>query len=270
MYFAASQAAADTEAPSVPSGIAASAATDNSVKLAWASSTDNVGVTGYEVYNGSNLLGTTATTDYTVTGLVANTAYSFTVKAKDAANNTSAASAPLSVTTRTANLLTNAGFEAYTGSNGVADNWTAYNESGTTVSTEVVSTPVYEGMKAQKITASSLGEGNLATMFQQVAVGANVPYHASAQYQVQSLANGAVRLSIQYYDASNSLLASHIQEQATTTSGYVQVEKNEITPVGTSYARVFASLRGISTNGSGTLYVDSMYFATSQGRGALK
>ena len=66
--------------------------TTTSVPLSWTASTDNVAVTGYDVYRGTTLVGTSTTTSYTVTGLTAGTAYSFTVRAKDAAGNVSAAS----------------------------------------------------------------------------------------------------------------------------------------------------------------------------------
>ncbi|WP_179215629.1 fibronectin type III domain-containing protein [Paenibacillus sp. MY03] len=90
----------DTQAPTAPTGLASPSKTSISVSLSWTASTDNVGVTGYEIYNGSTLAGTTTgATSYTVTGLSASTAYSFTVKAKDAAGNISAASSALSVTT---------------------------------------------------------------------------------------------------------------------------------------------------------------------------
>ena len=75
----------DTTAPSVPTGLTAGTTTTTSVPLSWTASTDNVaGVAGYEVYRGSTLVGTTTSTSYTVTGLSAATAYSFTVRAKDA------------------------------------------------------------------------------------------------------------------------------------------------------------------------------------------
>lgn len=92
--------AGDTQAPTAPTGLTSPSKTASSVSLSWTASTDNVGVTGYDVYNGSALAGsTTGATSYTVTGLSAGTAYSFTVKAKDAAGNQSAASSALSVTT---------------------------------------------------------------------------------------------------------------------------------------------------------------------------
>ncbi|NBC68376.1 hypothetical protein GT003_05125 [Paenibacillus sacheonensis] len=91
--------ASDTQAPTAPSSLTSPSKTATSVNLSWTASTDNVGVTGYDVYNGSTLAGTTAGTTFTVSGLSASTAYTFTVKAKDAAGNVSSASNALSVTT---------------------------------------------------------------------------------------------------------------------------------------------------------------------------
>ncbi|WP_231891328.1 fibronectin type III domain-containing protein [Paenibacillus swuensis] len=96
----------DTQAPSAPAGLSAGAVTSSSIAVSWNASTDNVAVTGYNVYNGSALAGSTTgsgATSFTVTGLAANTTYSLTVKAKDAAGNLSAASAVLSVRTSTTN-----------------------------------------------------------------------------------------------------------------------------------------------------------------------
>ncbi|WP_299104674.1 endonuclease [uncultured Tenacibaculum sp.] len=89
----------DTQAPTTPSNLASSNITSSAVNLSWSASTDNVGVTGYEVFNGSSKVATVTTTAYQVTGLTASTSYTFTVKAKDAAGNTSASSNAVSVTT---------------------------------------------------------------------------------------------------------------------------------------------------------------------------
>ncbi|RXR20891.1 T9SS type A sorting domain-containing protein [Flavobacterium amnicola] len=89
----------DTTAPSTPASLTASGTTSSSTNLAWTAATDNVGVTGYNVYSGTTLLGTATGTTYTASGLTASTTYSFTVKAKDAAGNLSASSNAVSVTT---------------------------------------------------------------------------------------------------------------------------------------------------------------------------
>ncbi len=94
----------DTQTPTSPTSLVASEITQTNFTLNWTASTDNVGVTGYDVYQGSTLIGNNvSTTSFNVTGLVAGTTYSYTVKAKDAAGNVSAASSPLSVTTTSDN-----------------------------------------------------------------------------------------------------------------------------------------------------------------------
>ncbi|WP_328899059.1 MULTISPECIES: glycoside hydrolase family 6 protein [unclassified Streptomyces] len=89
----------DTQAPTAPTGLTSTAKTSSSVSLSWTASSDNKAVTGYDVYRGGTKVGSSTTTSYTDTGLSASTAYSYTVKAKDAAGNVSAASSALSVTT---------------------------------------------------------------------------------------------------------------------------------------------------------------------------
>ena len=80
------QAAADTEPPTAPV-LSSTGATNSTIDLSWTPSTDNVGVSGYEVYVGGVLNGATTSLNYTVTGLAAATNYSIYVRAKDAAGN---------------------------------------------------------------------------------------------------------------------------------------------------------------------------------------
>jgi chitinase len=89
----------DDTAPTAPSGLRVSGKTATSVTLTWNASTDNVGVTGYDVYRGTTKAASTTATGATITGLTAKTAYTFTVKATDAAGNASPASESVSVTT---------------------------------------------------------------------------------------------------------------------------------------------------------------------------
>lgn len=94
-------ASSDTTPPSVPGSVAETSHTSSAVSLSWAASKDNVAVTGYEVFVGGSPTASVVTAGLTatVTGLSPATTYSFTVKARDAAGNRSAASTAAVVTT---------------------------------------------------------------------------------------------------------------------------------------------------------------------------
>src|SRR5688500_134902 len=100
------QPPADTTAPTVPSGVTATAQSATAILVSWTASTDASGISGYRVFRdgGATAVGTVTTTSYTDTGLTPATAYSYTVVAVDAAPtpNLSAASAAVSATTQSA------------------------------------------------------------------------------------------------------------------------------------------------------------------------
>ncbi len=101
----------DTQAPASPSNLAASGVTASTLTLTWSAATDNVAVTGYDVYQNNNKINVTPINalSYNVTGLAAVTSYDFYVVARDAAGNLSASSNTINVTTATASVCTGTG-----------------------------------------------------------------------------------------------------------------------------------------------------------------
>jgi chitodextrinase len=91
----------DTQAPSAPANLVATAKSSSSIGLTWGASSDNTGVTGYRVYRNGGLVASPTTTSWTDTGLAAGTSYSYQVKAVDAALNASAPSNTASASTPT-------------------------------------------------------------------------------------------------------------------------------------------------------------------------
>ncbi|MFB7241248.1 carbohydrate binding domain-containing protein [Streptomyces populi] len=94
--------APDTQAPTAPTGVTATA-TNTSVVVSWNPATDDTAVTKYQLTRTGGTKGTVVTdvgsTVYSDTGPEEKTDYAYTVKAVDAAGNTSPASAAATVTT---------------------------------------------------------------------------------------------------------------------------------------------------------------------------
>lgn len=104
----------DTQAPSAPTNLQASAS-GALASLVWTASTDNIAVAGYRIYRDGLEIGTSVTTAYSDTSASPSTAYSYTVRAYDYANNLSAVSNMANVTTG-ANMQPSAAFTYNTSS----------------------------------------------------------------------------------------------------------------------------------------------------------
>jgi hypothetical protein len=91
----------DTQPPSTPTGLKASAASASEIDLSWSRSSDNVAVVGYVIYRNRTKLTTVsgATTAFKDANVAPSTRYTYTVAATDAAGNSSPRSRPASATT---------------------------------------------------------------------------------------------------------------------------------------------------------------------------
>ena len=101
--------APDTIAPSVPTGLVGTSTSSDErsdVKLSWTASTDNVAVDKYLVYRNGAEVGyvNSPATTFTDTGLLSSTPYQYSVKAADAAGNTSNPSQAITVTTQPSDI----------------------------------------------------------------------------------------------------------------------------------------------------------------------
>ncbi|MCX4643143.1 MULTISPECIES: glycoside hydrolase family 18 chitinase [unclassified Streptomyces] len=86
-------------APSAPGTPTASSVTDTSVKLAWTAATDDKGIKNYDVLRDGAKVATVTGTSYSDTGLTAGTDYSYTVQARDTADQSGPASGSVKVHT---------------------------------------------------------------------------------------------------------------------------------------------------------------------------
>ncbi len=98
--FGTSDSTGDTQAPTAPTGVTVGEVTAASVALTWAPSTDNVGVTGYDILRDGQPVATSESTSYNDTGLTPDMSYSYTVRARDGAGNTSPVSTAVTARTK--------------------------------------------------------------------------------------------------------------------------------------------------------------------------
>jgi chitodextrinase len=90
---------ADTTSPSVPQSLTLNSTSDTQVTFSWTASTDNVGVTGYDVARNNVFIGQSTTNAFVDRTTSPGMTYQYTVMARDANGNVSAWSAPLQFTT---------------------------------------------------------------------------------------------------------------------------------------------------------------------------
>ncbi len=140
--------AADTQAPSTPTNLTATAVSSSQINLSWTASTDNVGVTGYRVERcqGSGCsnftqIATPSGTSYSDTGLSASTAYSYRIRATDAAGNLSSYSSTASATTSSAPPPSGGLVAAYSFNEGLGT--TAFDSSGNNNNGTLINGPLW-------------------------------------------------------------------------------------------------------------------------------
>lgn len=235
---------ADTTAPTAPI-LTASGTTQTTTNLAWSGATDNVAVTGYEVYRGTTLLGSTASTTYSVTGLTASTAYTFSVKSKDAAGNTSASSNSVNVTTLAPDLDTTAPTAPTLSASGTTQTTTNLSWSGATDNTAVTGYDVYSG-------TTLLGSTTSTT------------------YSVTGLtASTAYTFSVKAKDAAGNTSASsnivNVTTLAVATVTYCTSQGNSVADEKIGKV-VFATINNTSTGGTG--YTNFTNLSTNVARGS--
>ncbi|WP_395054286.1 reprolysin-like metallopeptidase [Flavobacterium sp.] len=220
----------DTIAPIAPT-LVASGTTQTATSLSWSGATDNVAVTGYDVFKDGVLLGSTASTIYSVSGLTASTTYSFTVKAKDAAGNVSVVSNAVSVSTLAPVADTTAPTAAALSASGTTSTTTNLSWTGATDNVAVTGYDVYRG-------STLLGSTTTATTYAVTGLTASTAY----TFYVQAK-DAAGNISV----ASNIV---SVTTAAVVTLTYCASQGNSV--VDEKIGRVqFGTINNPSTGGTG-------------------
>ena len=115
----------DTQAPTAPTNLAVTSVGTNSIAVQWTASTDNIGVTSYDIYVNGELMGSTSSTSTNIANLNPLTTYTIYVVAKDGGNNVSPQSNSVTATTLAVGL--NCGDEKFETIPASASTYSTYN-----------------------------------------------------------------------------------------------------------------------------------------------
>lgn len=128
----------DTQPPTAPQNLIFTNRTLSSITLSWTASTDNTGISGYNIYYGSTTVPTNSTaTTFTLTGLSGNSNYLITVKAIDLAANLSAASNQLTASTTFSGLNYTYSAVNVNSLTDAGNNWTTPERTGTVANFDI-------------------------------------------------------------------------------------------------------------------------------------
>jgi chitodextrinase len=202
MASATTPAASDTTAPSVPTGLTATAVSTNQINLTWSASTDTggSGLAGYKIYRGGTQIATVTGTSYTDTGLSASAQYCYTVAAYDNAANTSAQSAQSCATTLATIPAAPSGLTATAvATNQINPSWTDNSNNET-------------GFKVERAPASSGPWTQIGT------TGAGVTSYSSSGLSASSTYYYRVRATNLAGDSGYSSMASATTPAASDTT----------------------------------------------------
>ncbi|MFT3793688.1 reprolysin-like metallopeptidase [Flavobacterium sp.] len=250
----------DTVAPSAPTNLAASGTTQTTTNLSWTASTDNVGVTGYDVYQNGVFKANTASTSYAVTGLTASTAYSFYVRAKDAAGNASANSNTVNVTTLAPAPDTTApSTPTNLAASGTTTTTTNLSWTASTDNVAVTGYDVYQNgaFKANTASTSYAVTGlTAATAYSFYVIAKDAAGNSSAQSNTVNVTTGSVTLTYCTSAATNTnderigrVVFGTINNPSTGTAGY-----ENFTALSTNVTRGTSNTITITPTWTGTVY----------------
>lgn len=226
--FTITNSAPDTTAPTAAI-VSASGTTSNSTNLSWSGATDNIGVSGYDVYQDGVFRASTATTTFAATGLTASTAYSFYVISKDAAGNLSPASNTVNVTTLTPDITAPTAptslVAAGTTSSTTNLSWTASTDDTAVMGYDVYQNGVFKASVATtSYNVTGLTASTAYSFYTQAKDAAGNVSLASNTVNVTTLANSLTYCTSQGNNTSNERIGKvvfgAINNNTTGTAGY--------------------------------------------------
>ncbi|MFB6367739.1 RHS repeat domain-containing protein [Paenibacillus elgii] len=153
-------------------------------------------------------------------------------------------------------LVTNGKFEVYTQNDGVADGWGKSVWGAANPNFELIR--ISSGSRVQKVAGTGIANHGIVGVSQLVKVEPGKAVNVSGSFNVEQLINTKVQLYVDYFNGTEFVGATVTESSSLTNGGYVPLSTNGTVPRSATHARIYALLRGVADNASGTMYVDSV------------
>ncbi|QQZ61588.1 carbohydrate binding domain-containing protein [Paenibacillus sonchi] len=153
--------------------------------------------------------------------------------------------------------MANSNFEAYSGLNGIADGWNAFASPEAIGQYEVVSNPVSEGSRAQKISVSDMPKAKQGmNIWQDTNVRGGSKYEISGRVKLENMVNMQMSIVIHYFDSNNQLVGQYGMDYKQNTMDWVKLSGILNVPTNATTARIHFHMSSTGEHGKGTAYVD--------------
>ena len=153
----------DTQTPTVPASLQPGTLSSTQVNLEWLDSTDNIGVTGYNIYRDGAFIGSSSLTTYSDMSVVPNTNYNYSVSAFDEAGNESGLSISIQISTPQIESTSPEPYKLILSETWENNNISNWDDDLIVGDTHIDTDPVYKGNYAIKMESSN--PGNYAHFF---------------------------------------------------------------------------------------------------------
>ena len=242
----------DTEAPSTPTNLIVTGSTSSTISLSWTASTDNIIVAAYDIYLDGTLKTSSSSNSITVTGLNPSTTYSFYVKAKDAAGNTSSQSNTTTGTTtentggNDGGSTTSCGTEDFEGVSGAVNTYktVTWNNNGITWTATDSRSDQTINNKAITVRNGTLSSSSISGGISSLTIKTQLKF-SGTNGSFKLFINGVEKGTIPYSDTVTTTTISNINVSGNVT---ISIQNNSTT----SNRVAFDDLSWTCYNGLGT------------------
>ena len=242
----------DTEAPSTPTNLIVTGSTSSTISLSWTASTDNIIVAAYDIYVDGTLKTSSTSNSATVTGLNPSTTYTFYIKAKDAAGNTSSQSNTVTGTTTENtggggnNNNTTCGTENFEGISGTPNTYETINWTSTGITWTATDSRSDQTINNKAITVrnGTLSSSTISGGISSLTIKTQLKF-SGTNGSFKLFINGIEKGTIPYSDTVTTTTISNINVSGNVT---ISIQNNSTT----SNRVAFDDLSWTCYNGLGT------------------